>query len=244
MTWLNRAMLLFPTHPTPHLIAASVLASSGHKQQALLEYRTAIATAANGRDVLAMVASRYPAIDDLIAVTPRTVAFRIGLAKWLIARGRTNDADRVYQLIAEDDPKNVLAHQRILGDAVARADASAAEEAATALLAIDHSEESLELVASARILAGDLDGASSILDGISSHGSAALDLQLQLASAYSRKRDTERARARLAHLENTWQFDRDGQIRFYETRAQVEELAGNDHLAAWSREQAQRLKHQ
>src|SRR6185503_20116739 len=101
---------LNPTHPAPHLMAAELLASSGHKAQALVECRLAAAGAPEPRLLVGeRVLTRYPAIDDLLAAAPDDVRHLSMLGKWLVSKGRPGDADRVYQQLLELDPANVPA---------------------------------------------------------------------------------------------------------------------------------------
>jgi hypothetical protein len=43
-------------------------------------------------------------------------------------------------------------------------------------------------------------------------------------------------------MEKTWKLDPRSMIRLYETRAEVERRAGNEHQSRWNLEQAQRLR--
>ncbi len=128
--WLNDAMYLNPTHPGPHLMAAELLASTGRKVQALVEYKLATAGAPDPRSgVFDYVAARFPAIDDLLAATPDDLRGWNALAKWLLAKNRAVDAERVYGLVVAEDPTNVRALTTLADLAIQRKDAAAAAHA-------------------------------------------------------------------------------------------------------------------
>src|SRR5262249_37433554 len=125
--WVNDAMYLNPTHPAPHLMAATVLAETGHKAQALVEYREAVAGSNTPREAWETVTHHWPPLENLIAATPDETRYLAALAKWLVnAHGRYDDADRVHQLILDRDPQNVGALSHLAQRAIERGDAAAA----------------------------------------------------------------------------------------------------------------------
>jgi len=70
--WLNRAQLLAPRHPDPHLATARLLRAVGAEQQALIEYRLAMEGdwTYRARAVAAEVAATYPGEDALLRLVP------------------------------------------------------------------------------------------------------------------------------------------------------------------------------
>jgi Flp pilus assembly protein TadD len=72
LAWLNRAQLLAPYHPGPHLRTARLLRRLGADGQALVEYRLAMAGDWRGRarDIFKEVARAYPAEEALRGLVP------------------------------------------------------------------------------------------------------------------------------------------------------------------------------
>ena len=72
LKWANRAMLLWPNHPGPHLEAARALASLGHKDQALLEYR--FSWQAGQENLMKEIALRFSKPEDRVRALPENDA--------------------------------------------------------------------------------------------------------------------------------------------------------------------------
>lgn len=238
--WLNDAMYLNPTHPGPHLVAAEVLARAGRQPQALLEYRTAASLLMDPSPVWDRVVMRFSDVADLLAATPDEAGHLARLGAWLMTHERRKDAERVYAVALERDPRNLAALHQLTQLALDRGDAAAARARATVLRQIDASADAGRKAARAEILGGDLEAAARILDEVRDRGPAMLLVELELADAFSRKGDAPRARARLDRL--NWNMDRASLIRLHETRAEIERRAGNEHQYRWELEQAARLR--
>ena len=240
LAWLNQAMLLNPTHPGPHLMAAEVLAASGRKAQALVEYRLAAAGARDPRaEVWRYVAARYPSVGDLIAATPDETSALLLLGKWLSSTGRPADAEIVTARLLEKDPKNPRALEAAARAAIARGDAAAAGRHVAELGAVSTGPQVARLRVRERILAGELDVAARFLDADRGRDPAAFDLELELGAAYLARGKLDTARARLDDLSH-WRLDRPARVRLHEMRAQLERLSGNQHQYQWEIEQRDR----
>lgn len=94
LPWLNRAMLLGPTAPEPHLFAARCLAAAGQDQVARREYRLAMTY--GSRVALAEAAARYPAVEQLLEVAPAG-ADGLLLLGYQLAGDRPVDAALVFR---------------------------------------------------------------------------------------------------------------------------------------------------
>ena len=81
MSWLNRAMLLAPTHPQPHLMTARLLRGLGAERQALLEYRIALDSSLDGdlRTIFAEVRRNYSDVAAIQTIAPPDQPRRIAL---------------------------------------------------------------------------------------------------------------------------------------------------------------------
>lgn len=96
--WLRRAMLLNPTAPEPHRLAARCLEAAGDHHQARREYRLAIAL--GDPEALAEVIRRFPRVDELLQVVPETPAPMLAVASAL-ADERPADSERVFRAVWE-----------------------------------------------------------------------------------------------------------------------------------------------
>jgi hypothetical protein len=240
--WLNHAIYLNPRYPDTHVIAAELLARNGRKPQALLEYRTAAASARNPRDVWERVLARYPALDDLVAACPEDAGLLALLAKWLDGKGRALDAEAVYLRVMAMDPRQLRAASELASRAIARGDKDLAAQRVAAVLAIDDGPGPQLLRARERILAGDLDTAARILAHLLDRSAVGLEVELALCDALARAGRGEDGRNRLKNVERHWALDRAGRIRLHETRAEIERRDGNEHQYQWELEQVRRLR--
>lgn len=71
--WFNRAMLLAPYHPDPHLMTARMLRGIGASGQALIEYQLALRTASGASvpELLGEVMRAYPETGQVIRALPK-----------------------------------------------------------------------------------------------------------------------------------------------------------------------------
>lgn len=86
LSWLNRAQLLAPQHPDPHLWTARLLHRAGFEGQALNEYRLATAGdwMGRGRGMVLEVAGLYEDVDSLLRVLPADRPAALGqVVLWL-----------------------------------------------------------------------------------------------------------------------------------------------------------------
>ncbi len=108
MAWLNRAMLLAPHHPDPHLMTARLLRALGANRQALVEYRLTIE--ADWRyaaiPVFKEVLHSYTELNDLERVVPRNQADGMGLLAQLAIWEHHPRANVLADLAYQQDPAN------------------------------------------------------------------------------------------------------------------------------------------
>jgi len=130
LAWLNRAQLLAPMHPAPHLRTARLLRRLGAADQALVEYRLAMEGDWRGRarDIFKEVVRAYPQEEALRKLVPPDRPEAIAqFAMWLRESGDsrvgTIGLDALTQL--EDSPA------RLLAGVYARIDRKEFEEAQT-----------------------------------------------------------------------------------------------------------------
>jgi Tfp pilus assembly protein PilF len=240
--WLNDAIYLNPTYPATHLIAAEVLADAGRTRQALFEYKQAASGSRNPRDVWQLMLPRFSTRDDLVAACPDGAAHLGLLAKWLGAKGRAADAEEVWAMALARDPTYLRAATELARLAVARGDAPLAATRVAALAAIDEGPATRVLKIKERILAGDLEAATRMIDAAAERTGEALDAEFAVVDALGKAGRNDDARQRLERLEKRWILDRTGRIRLHEARAEVERRAGNEHQYRWELEQRDRLK--
>ncbi|MFH0900953.1 MAG: O-antigen ligase family protein [Pseudomonadota bacterium] len=244
MKWIGTGLYLNPQYAPLHLMAAEVLASVGRKSQALLEYQAAVQTTIRRGpgDIWKRVRDRYHSLDDLLATTGSDPNLTERLGIWLKGARMYEEADAVFQRLASSNRLDARIARHLVEVALLRSQADLAVERAHALLDLDESSESRILAARTFVLAGDLSRAAATLDGVQARISLLFDAELDLANAFSKADDPERARQRLARVE--WIRDRNSRRRLHECRARVEERAGNVHQARRERAAAERLKEQ
>jgi len=118
MNWLNRAMLLAPTHPQPHLMTARLLRGLGASRQALLEYRLALDSSIDSdvRSIFKEVRRNYSDLAALQAIAPPSQPRRIGLfalyALWE-ADPRAEQFSRYAAEHAPEEPATIYARAKV-----------------------------------------------------------------------------------------------------------------------------------
>lgn len=244
MAWLNDAMYLNPTDPDLHVMAAEILASLGRKDQALLEYRAASSHAFYPHLVWTRVIRRYPSLEDLLAATPESPRIRRQLAKWLGGRGRLADSEEVYEAVKRADPGDVQVLQRLAEIAINAGELPVANERMATLLRIDHSRTTRKLLIRLRLGEGKHLIAGQLLDTETTDRASFHDLAVALVDALATAGDLDGARQRLIAIGQQRGLKRGHRAQLHETRAKIEQLAGNRHQSLWELEEAKRLRGQ
>ncbi len=243
MAWLSDAMFLNPSHPAAHLMAAEVLAVTGRKTQALVEYKAAAVGARDPAEIWQVARRRFPDVAELLLATPATPRHRRILAGWLAETGKPEQAERAFLALLELAPGDVRAHRQLALLALARNDAAAAATRVDQLLALDQTPPSLHIAVRQRTTAGDHAGAAKLLDETGlTFSRETFDLELALAAALAAAARPDDARVRLDALARTHPLDRPARVRLHETLAELERGAGHEHQSKWHLEQAARLR--
>ena len=233
--WLNAAMVLAPSQPLPHQLAAELMASVGRKKQALLEYRAALERMPEGRLLWPSVARWYPDLPDLLAATPDRHLHQ--LADWLSVARRLNDAKQVLERAYALQPRDRRVLTALVRTQLLHGESQRALDHARRLTQLERSQTAQLLEVRASVAVGDLANAASILDGADLSGHANhTELEIALADAYATAGNIDGARKRLAKIPAD-SLDPDSRNRVYEARAAIERRAGNEHQANWELQQ-------
>lgn len=101
LRWINRAMYLNPTAPGPHLLAARLLWATGHRRQALGEYRLAGRRGAPPMPLARELMAAGVGVEPLLRTLPATGPALRALATELMGTRRWREADRVLAQLQE-----------------------------------------------------------------------------------------------------------------------------------------------
>jgi hypothetical protein len=238
MRWLNVAVTLNPTHPTPHLVAAELLARYGKKSQALLEYRTAILNTIEPLPIWKRVLARWPATDDLIAATPEDAHKLYTLAYWIRKnQNRPRDAERILDKILTFAPRDVDTLRALAELAIEEGDVAKADGRVRALTAVDGTQAARRLQAEEKLLEKDVAGAAKIADALD-RSAETFELQLRIALA------DEDPNAGLARTDQVagWATETDEKLRLYEARAALFKRANKPNQYQFEMDRVARLK--
>lgn len=92
LRWLNWGMVLHPTHPGLHRLAARILRSTDQREQALVEYALAMRSVREPRILVAEILTAFPAAADAIRALPDGHDDPALLATTLVELGRPDAA--------------------------------------------------------------------------------------------------------------------------------------------------------
>lgn len=241
---LNHAMYLNPAHPAPHVTAAEILAVRGHKEQALGEYRLAVAGTNNPSTIWARVLKVYGSAADLLAATPDDPRILTILAGWMVEHNLHADAERTYLRVLDLRPNDIIVLQRLVSLSVASGAHQTAAARVQRLLALDDSTTSKRLAIEASLSAADTATAAALLDAGVDDSDATFDLEILVVKQYLQRGDLSAAGNRITRIDGRWRGNRLATAKIHEARAQLERQAGNEHQSRWELEQAQRLREQ
>jgi tetratricopeptide (TPR) repeat protein len=112
LRWLNRAQLLAPHHPEPHLWTARLLAAAGFAGQAAIEYRLAAAGdwPARGEAIAAELAASDAGLDALVRLAPPDDPDGPARVALWLERDHTELAFAVARAAQERSPLRALAN--------------------------------------------------------------------------------------------------------------------------------------
>jgi tetratricopeptide (TPR) repeat protein len=241
LRWLNRAMMLHPRHPGPHVVAARALRAAGHADQALVEYHAALALRTT-QPVLPELVAAYAAVEDLLRAMPD----RPGSYHDLVAAlGVAKRPDQAQAVAAEGQrrwPQDPALLRDLASLALERKDPVTAEAWARRLLAVDERPSSWVLVGSTL-------GAPGREQDLLAHYQAAIrkqpadvELLAGLAGALAGLKRFDEARREAEKIANAPAVTPAALARMHDQLAAIDEADGRIHRAQWHRGQAHRLR--
>jgi len=185
------------------------------------------------------VARHYPDVDDLLRACPPVVSELVALGSYLVGQRRLDDADIVLSRALQLAPEDLHIRRQLLAVALEARHGAVAIDRARGLVERAPSEDARRLLARALILNAELAEAGKVFDGLHDRGPETFRLGIELATAYVRADQLDRARARLDAM--NWVRGPTEQIQWHQTRAAIERKAGNTRQAEWEQAQADRL---
>jgi hypothetical protein len=243
LRWLNRAMILNPTHPGPHLVAARALRASGHAAQALVEYRAGLARQPRqGPAILVELVQSYPDAAALLQAMPDRPDYHSALVAALAAAQRPQQAEEVARLAHGRWPRDPAALTHLVALAQARRDLGAAETWARALLAADGGPRSWAA------LGGILCATERQAECLSHYQAARerhpgdLGILVGLSSAYVGLKRFPEARRTADAIGSLPSVSPAVLARMHDQLAVIDEADGRPHRAEWERGEARRLR--
>jgi O-antigen ligase/tetratricopeptide (TPR) repeat protein len=238
---LNHALLLHPTHPELHRMAANMLVRSGHRRQALVEYHLAIAATRNPVELVRELVRRFPSPADAVRGLPVHHLHQRRIARILVEEGRPDVALPYLELVVAAYPDDALTFRQLADVAVMQKDGDAQELAARRLAQLDTSQENL--VALARLLHGreklaDAEQAARRALQKRGHISAVLEGNLLLADIYIGAKNWAQARKHLTEMREQSEVYLLARREIHRRLAVVEDALGNPAQAEWERQRA------
>jgi predicted Zn-dependent protease len=239
--FLNHALLLHPTHPELHRLAARILLRNGRERQALLEYQLAIASTFNPVEVIRELIHRFPQVDKAVSALPVQHLVPGRVAHILIDEGRSDVALPYLKRVVGADPDDVP-HLKLLAQVAAtRKDTAAAELAATRLATVEPSQESF--LALARVLHERKSypaAEKAARRAIDRRGpvSVMVEAHLLLADILIGAQKWQAAREQLIMMRESPELYVLARRDIHRRLAVVEDSLGNAHQADWERQRA------
>jgi O-antigen ligase len=241
LRWLNRAMILHPRHPGPHVVAARALRVGGHADQALVEYRAAIALKTT-QPVLPEMVAVYPEVKDLLRAMPDRAEHYNALVGALGAAKRFDQALEVATEGQRRWPQDQALLRDLASLALGRKDPATAESWARRLLAVDDKPTSWVLVGSTLSAPGrEQDLLAHYQAAVRKHP-ADVELLAGLAGALAALKRFDEARQTAEKIQNAPTVTPAALARMHDQLAAIDEADGRVHRAQWHRGQAGRLR--
>jgi O-antigen ligase len=245
LQYLNRALVLHPTHPDLHRLAARLLYRAGHRSQALLEYATAIAPAPNPVELIAEVIRAFPDPDDAVRALPPDHANPRRVIKILEAGGHEAVAQRYVVRVLERGQPSVGTLEFLAMYSFRGSDRLGAELAARRWLDATASIEAAVILA--RILiarSAHAEAEQALLGALAARpGAAGQDpARMLLAEISMATRDWPRARERLHELRASPSINRTLRRKIHVHLTTVEQALGNNEQAELERERERALR--
>ncbi|HEY3356477.1 MAG TPA: O-antigen ligase family protein, partial [Polyangia bacterium] len=243
LRWLNRAMFLRPTHRGPHLIAARALRTAGHRDQALVEYRLALAGQLPGRErVVAELVAAYPRTDDLLAGVPESAAGSGELPAAWRAATRARQAEEVARRGFDQWPQDPALLHHLASLSLARQDLAAADWWARALLAAEDRPRSWVIRGQVLVATGRQQELVSHFELARARHPQEIEILGGLSSAYVAVKRLADARVAAQAIGAVPGAGVAALAAMHDQLAVIDEADGRIHRAAWERGQARRLR--
>ncbi len=238
---LNHALLLHPTHPELHRMAANMLVRSGRPGQALVEYHLAITATNNPVDLVREVVRRFPKPDEAVRGLPVHHLHQRRIARILIEEGRPDVALPYLKRVVAEYPNEALTFRQLADVALTQKDGDAQELAARRLAQLDANQENL--LALARILHQRekmADAEKAARRALEKRGqiSAMLEGNLLLADIYIGGKNWSQARKHLTEMREASEVYLLARREIHRRLAVVEDALGNPRQAEWERQRA------
>jgi O-antigen ligase/tetratricopeptide (TPR) repeat protein len=241
MHLLNHALILHPTHPELHGLAARILLRSGNRSQALVEYQLAITATVNPVEAIRELVARFPKPEEAVKALPVDHLHPRRIARILVEENRSDIALPYLRRVVERDPDDI-ASLKLLADVAERLkDPASAELAASRLAVLEGSQEAY--LAYAHILLDRkkwADAEKYARRALAKRGPTALliDGNLLVADAYIGAANWTAAREQLSKMREQGELYILARRDIHRRLASVEEALGNTRQAEWERERA------
>jgi O-antigen ligase/tetratricopeptide (TPR) repeat protein len=238
---LNHALILHPTHADLHRLAGRLLLRTGNPNQALVEYRLAIAVNLNPVSALRELVQRFPQSDQAIRALPIDHPSPGRVARVLADEQRSDLAVQYLLKVSAERPVDMPTLKLLYSIAELRKDYAATEEAGRRMVQLDHSQESYIALAQALKEQKKYPAAAKAAQrAIDKSGPVSVELEanLLLADVHLAASDWKQARAQLLKMQEQPEIYNAGQREVHRRMAWVEDALGNKRQADIERAKA------
>jgi tetratricopeptide (TPR) repeat protein len=147
--FLNHALILHPSHPGLHRLAAHMLIASGRRSQAALEFALALRGTLAPNHLMTEIVTLLPELDLAAAAIPPDALDRSQILRTLGELGRDDIAERWLLRVVLGAQHDLALIDRLYALAMKRGDLEVAEQAARRRLAESHTSTSRLMLARA-----------------------------------------------------------------------------------------------
>jgi O-antigen ligase/tetratricopeptide (TPR) repeat protein len=238
---LNHALLLHPTHPELHRMAANMLVRSGRPGQALVEYHLAITATKNPVELVRELVKRFPKPADAVRGLPVHHLHQRRIARILIEEGRPDVALPYLERVVAEYPDDKLTFRALADVALTQKNGAAQELAARRLAQLDSTQDNLLDLARILHTRGKLaDAEKAVVRALEKRGqvSALLEGNILLADVYISAKNWTQARQHLTRMRERPEVYLLARREIHRRLAVVEDALGNATQAEWERQRA------